>query len=537
MAEAGDLSYLGDQRSGRAGAQQDTLKFAEAALTNSKREGLLLAVRARWVALAVTAVTLPIVNPNRDVIYYVLMLGLFALIGWAQLKVGRIGRSPLEISLILCDLALLTFLSVVPNPWSTVNWPIAMQFRFDSFIYFFVFLATATLAYSWRTVVAMGVWTSALWAIGFGWVYLQPATHAALSERVRAAVGSDVRLFDIIDPAAIGFGARFQQIIVFLIVAMTLALAARRSNALLISHAGIALPFLLGILLAWPLFRSYAPNGIAFAGFAMFMGIALSVTAFPVLLRILEERGDSATPIGLIAITCAALSDATAWGMLGAIVALVKSQSLLGVTVSLALALIFAWLIVARARAWFAHRIVEEVREPQWMVALVLLILICALFTEAIGLHAMFGAFLAGIAVSRNTALRTLVEHKIEPFAAVLLLPVFFASTGLRTRIDLLSGSEWLLCLGIVGVATLGKLGGTAIAARWSGLSRIDALRLGSLMNTRGLMELIVLGLGYDLGIISQALYAILVLVAIITTVMTGPLLTAIDRFEARQRT
>lgn len=314
-------------------------------------------------------------------------------------------------------------------------------------------------------------------------------------------------------------------------------LRGRRGMTLLISHAGIALPFLLGILLAWPLFRSYAPNGIAFAGFAMFMGIALSVTAFPVLLRILEERGDSATPIGLIAITCAALSDATAWGMLGAIVALVKSQSLLGVTVSLALALIFAWLIVARARAWFAHRIVEEVREPQWMVALVLLILICALFTEAIGLHAMFGAFLAGIAVSRNTALRTLVEHKIEPFAAVLLLPVFFASTGLRTRIDLLSGSEWLLCLGIVGVATLGKLGGTAIAARWSGLSRIDALRLGSLMNTRGLMELIVLGLGYDLGIISQALYAILVLVAIITTVMTGPLLTAIDRFEARQKT
>jgi adenylate cyclase len=115
----------------------------------------------------------------------------------------------------------------------------AMQYRFDSFLYFFVFLATATLAYSWRTVVAMGGWTSALWALGVGWVYLQPETHAALSERVRAAVGSDVRLFEIIDPAAIGFGARFQQITVFLIVAMTLALAVRRSNALLVSHAGI----------------------------------------------------------------------------------------------------------------------------------------------------------------------------------------------------------------------------------------------------------------------------------------------------------
>ena len=116
----------------------------------------------RWVALAVTAVTLPIITPNWDVIYYILMLGFFALIGWAKLKVGKVGRSPLEVSLIICDLALLTFLTIVPNPWSNVHWPIGMQFRFDSFIYFFIFLSTATLAYSWRTVLAMGMWTGAL---------------------------------------------------------------------------------------------------------------------------------------------------------------------------------------------------------------------------------------------------------------------------------------------------------------------------------------------------------------------------------------
>ena len=124
MAEAADVPYLGDQRSGRTEARQDTLKFAEAALTDSKREGLLLAVRARWVALAVTAVTLPIVNPNWEVIYYVVMLGFFALIGWAQLKVGKVGRSPLEVFLIICDLALLTFLTIVPNPWGNMNWPV-----------------------------------------------------------------------------------------------------------------------------------------------------------------------------------------------------------------------------------------------------------------------------------------------------------------------------------------------------------------------------------------------------------------------------
>ena len=239
LAETTDITNPRSGAAGRAEAQQETQKFAEAAIAESKRQGLLLAVRARWVALAVIAVTLPIINPNWDVIYYVVMLGLFAAIGWAQLNVGKVGRSLPELFLIFCDLALITLLTVVPNPLSAANWPIGMQFRFETFIYFFVFLATATLAYSWRTVVAMGFWTSAVWAIGVGWAYLQPATHAELSERVRAALGSDVRMFHIINPSSIGIPERFQEIIVFLIVAMTLALAVRRSNALLISHAGI----------------------------------------------------------------------------------------------------------------------------------------------------------------------------------------------------------------------------------------------------------------------------------------------------------
>ena len=239
VAEAADVPYPSDQRAGRTEAQQDTQKFAEAAIADSKRQGLLLAVRARWVALAVIAISLPIINPNWDVIYYIVMLGLFALIGWAQLKVGKVGRSQPELLLIFCDLALITLLTVIPNPLSAENWPIGIQFRFGTFIYFFVFLATATLAYSWRTVVAMGFWTAAVWAIGVGWACLQPETHAELTERLRAAVGTDVRMFDIINPAAIRIPDRFQEIIVFLIVAMTLALAVRRSNALLISHAGI----------------------------------------------------------------------------------------------------------------------------------------------------------------------------------------------------------------------------------------------------------------------------------------------------------
>ena len=308
------------------------------------------------------------------------------------------------------------------------------------------------------------------------------------------------------------------------------SLKGQRSRALLISHAGIALPFLLGLLLAIPLYRSYAPAGVGYSRFALFFGIALSITAFPVLLRILEDRGYIVRPIGRIAVACAALGDATAWAMLGIIVAAVQSHGPLTVAVRLVLSLGFVWFCASALRRLLADRVIDERSESRWLLVLVLAILFGSLFTEAIGLHALFGAFVAGMAFSANPRLCRLVEERMEPFAAVLLLPLFFASTGLRTRIDLLTGNEWLLCLAITLVATLGKLGGTVLAARWSGMERTDAWRLGALMNTRGLMELIVLGLGYDLGLINRSLYAILVLVAIVTTVMTGPLLGLIDR-------
>lgn len=236
--ETTDIPYSRNETAGRAEVRQEAQKFAEAAIADSKRKGLLLAVRARWVALAVTAVTIPIINPHWDVVYYVLMIIPFAAIGWAQLKVGKAGRSIPELLLMFCDLALMTFLVIVPNPF-TADWPLGMQFRFNTFSYFYIFLATATLAYSWRTVVAMGFWTAGLWAIGVAWIYFQPETHAALIERVRTAIGSDHRMFDVLNPSAVGIGARFQEVIVFLIVSLTLALAVRRANALLISHAGI----------------------------------------------------------------------------------------------------------------------------------------------------------------------------------------------------------------------------------------------------------------------------------------------------------
>lgn len=220
--------------------RQESLKFALAALENAKQEGLFLAVRARWIALAIIAIMLPFLNPNREVIYYIVLLGLFGLIGWAQLKVGKAGVSRSELFLMFCDLALLTVVAVVPNPWSEVNWPIATQYRADTFIYFFVLLAGATLSYSsWRTIVSMGVWTVLFWLAGFLWVYFHANAFPDLTERIRHAVGADDRLFSLLDPASTIPTLRVQEAVVFAIVAFTLAIASRRSNDLLTRHAAI----------------------------------------------------------------------------------------------------------------------------------------------------------------------------------------------------------------------------------------------------------------------------------------------------------
>lgn len=211
--------------------------FAESALEDAKRDGLLFAVRARWIALAIISLMLPIINPNWDVLYYHVLVLLFALIGWAQFRIGRVGQSRPELLLLFCDLALMTLVTVVPNPFSDLDWPLAMQYRFGAFIFFFVLLAGATLAYSWRTVVAVGTWTTGLWTAGVIWVYFMPNDQPALSEAIQAALGDRQRLFEVLDPNAIHIGWRLQEVVVFLIVAVTLAITVKRSNELLKSHA------------------------------------------------------------------------------------------------------------------------------------------------------------------------------------------------------------------------------------------------------------------------------------------------------------
>src|SRR6516165_3576990 len=197
LVERLDLPAALSRARSRRDTETDTVRFAQAALAAAKQEGLQQAVRARYVALAVIACLLPILYPSWEQLYYLAILGLFALIGWGQVRVGRVGVSRSELALLFCDLALLTFISIVPNPFDPAHWPVATQYRFGNFIYFFVVLSCATLAYSWRTVIAVGPPPSALWIVGMVWAWWQPDRNPELTARIAAATGSDEKLFQL----------------------------------------------------------------------------------------------------------------------------------------------------------------------------------------------------------------------------------------------------------------------------------------------------------------------------------------------------
>lgn len=310
-------------------------------------------------------------------------------------------------------------------------------------------------------------------------------------------------------------------------------------TALVVSHASILLPCFLGVVLSLALYRSLAPAGVPFVPFALFLGIAMSITAFPVLARILDEQGLTRTPLGSTAITCAAVDDVTAWSLLAIVVAIGKAQGLAssGLTVLMAAGFIgLMWYVVGPAVRWIIGQ-GSSTTPSKSILAFVLLMLIgSALTTERIGIHALFGAFLIGVVMPRETDFRAALVQRLEEISAILFLPLFFAFTGLRTQIGLLdSPGAWLMCLAVIATATAGKLGGSMAAARLSGMGILDALSLGALMNTRGLMELIVLNVGYELGILSPRIFAMMVLMALFTTFSTAPLLAFADRMRKRR--
>jgi Kef-type K+ transport system membrane component KefB len=312
-------------------------------------------------------------------------------------------------------------------------------------------------------------------------------------------------------------------------------LKTKAHEAVVISHASIIVPFALGIGLAYYLYSSFAPPTINFLSFSLFMGISMSITAFPVLARIIRERGIHKTKLGMVVITCAAADDITAWCILAAVIAIVKAGSVVSSFYTIALALIYVFLMLKFVRPFlkrvgdiYSSR--ENLSRP--IVAIFFLVLIISSYlTETIGIHALFGAFMAGTIMPENNKFRSILIEKIEDVALVLLLPLFFVLTGLRTQIGLLNDPHaWLITGLIVTTAIAGKFLGSALAAKFMRQSWKDSLTIGVLMNTRGLMELIVLNIGYDLGVLSPEIFAMLVIMALFTTIMTGPCLNIINR-------
>lgn len=306
----------------------------------------------------------------------------------------------------------------------------------------------------------------------------------------------------------------------------TTLLRQRVRATLAIAHASIAFPFALGCGAALWLYPRYAHADVPFTTFTLFMGVSLSITAFPVLARILKDRGLQHTELGIIALTCAAMNDVSAWCLLAFVVAVARAEAASALTTTV---LTFGYVALMLG---VVRPLIRRVAEAQHLTASVMPlifvgVIVSALATELIGIHALFGAFMLGAAIPHDSALAVALRPRIEDLVLSLFLPAFFALTGIRTEIGRVSTAEhWLVAGLIIVVATVGKLGGSALAARASGLSWRDASAVGALMNTRGLIELVVLNVGLDLGVLSPTLFAMMVIMALVTTAMTSPLLT-----------
>lgn len=300
--------------------------------------------------------------------------------------------------------------------------------------------------------------------------------------------------------------------------------------AILTSHVSILVPFSLGTLLAVILYPLVSNASVSFTAFTLFLGAAMSITAFPVLARIITEKNLQGTRLGTLALTCAAVDDVTAWCLLAVAIAVARTGDFAGAIPTIIASIVYIGLMLTVGR-WFlkglAKHYLRAGRLSQLLLAGIYMgVVASALITELIGIHLIFGAFLLGAAMPKNEDLVRELAVKTEDFVLIFLLPIFFAYSGLKTQIGLLNRPElWLLCALVLGVAIAGKYVGTYVAARVSGISKREASALGWLMNTRGLTELIVLNIGLELGVISPLIFTMLVIMALVTTFMTSPLL------------
>ena len=382
----------------------------------------------------------------------------------------------------------------------------------------------------------------------FGWIFRKVGQPSVIGEIVAGiALGPSLLGFyfpefssTLFPSASLGnlqFLSQIGLILFMFVIGMELDLKVlknKANDAVVISHASIVVPFSLGIGLAYFIYYRFAPQGVEFLSFSLFMGIAMSITAFPVLARIVQEREMHKTRLGTIVITCAAADDITAWCILAAVIAIVKAGSFVSSLYVIGLAILYVGVMLFIVRPFLKkigdlYKTKNKLSKP--VVAIFFLTLILSSYTsEIIGIHALFGAFMAGAIMPDITKFRAIFIEKVEDVSVILLLPLFFVFTGLRTQIGLINDPYlWKLTGAIILVAVAGKFLGSALAAKFVGQSWQDSLTIGALMNTRGLMELVVLNIGYDLGVLTSEVFTMMVIMALVTTVMTGPALDLIN--------
>ena len=382
----------------------------------------------------------------------------------------------------------------------------------------------------------------------FGWVFRKIGQPSVIGEIIAGIVLGpsllglyfpefSLTLFPAASLGNLQFLSQIGLILFMFVIGMELDLKVlqnRAKDAIVISHASILFPFALGVGLAYFVYFKFAPEGVAFLPFALFMGIAMSITAFPVLARIVQERGIHKTKLGAIVITCAAADDITAWCILAAVIAIVKAGTFVSSLYVIGMAFVYVLTMLFVVRPFLKkigelYATKDSLNKP--VVAIFFLTLIISSYTtEIIGIHALFGAFMTGVIMPDITKFRNLFIEKVEDVSVILLLPLFFVFTGLRTEIGLLNDPYlWKITGFIILVAVVGKFFGSALAAKFVGQSWRDSLTIGALMNTRGLMELIVLNIGLDLKVLTPEVFTMMVIMALVTTFMTGPTLNIIN--------
>lgn len=382
----------------------------------------------------------------------------------------------------------------------------------------------------------------------FGWIFNKIGQPTVIGEIIAGIVlgpsllgmyfpDFSAALFPVASLGNLKFLSQIGLILFMFVIGMELdikVLKNKANEAIVISHASIVIPFALGIGLSYFVYNKFAPEGVEFLSFSLFMGIAMSITAFPVLARIVQERGIHKTKLGAIVITCAAADDITAWCLLAVVIAIVKAGDFVSSLYIISLAGIYVVAMIFIVKP-FLKRIgdlygtKESIGKPVMAIFFLFLIL-SSYATEVIGIHALFGAFMMGSIMPDISKFRMIFIEKVEDVSVILLLPLFFVFTGLKTEVGLINDLYlWKVTGAIILVAVVGKFFGSALAAKFVGQSWKNSLTIGALMNTRGLMELIVLNIGLELKVLSPEVFTMMVIMALVTTFMTGPALDFIN--------